>query len=49
MNWEEALKEGPGDSPGRAEAVAAAVAATAEKKRVARELAELKARRKTGR
>ncbi len=45
MNWEEALKV-IGESPGRKEAVAEAVAATAEKRRVKRELEELKMKRK---
>ena len=45
MNWEKALKV-IGESPGRKEAVADALAATAEKKRVRRELEELKAKRK---
>jgi len=46
MNWTEALKAGPGESPGRDVAVADAVAATAEKRRVKRELEELKMKRK---
>ena len=47
-NWTQLLtaKGGPGESPGRAAAVSDALAATAEKKRVRRELEELKAKRK---
>ena len=39
-------KGGPGEPPGREVAVADAVASTAEKKRVKRELEELKMKRK---
>lgn len=45
MNWEEALKV-IGESPGREEAVADALATTAEKKRVREAFEELKAKRK---
>ena len=49
VNWTEALKAGAGESPGRDEAVSDAVAATAEKRRVKRELEELKMKKKKGR
>ena len=42
-------KGGVGESPGRVEAVADAVAATAEKKRIKQQLAELKAKKRRGR
>ncbi len=47
-DWTQLLtaKNGPGESPGRAAAVSDAVAATAEKRRVKRELEELKMKRK---
>ena len=47
-DWTQLLtcKGGPGEPPGREVAVADAVAAVAEKKRVKRELEELKMKRK---
>ena len=47
-DWTQLLTRngGPGESPGRDEAVADAVAAAAEKKRVKRELEELRMKRK---
>ena len=50
-NWTQLLtqKGGVGESPGREQAVADAVAATAEKKRVKQQLAELKAKKRRGR
>ena len=47
-DWTQLLtaKGGPGDVPGRAAAVSDAVAATAEKRRVKRELEELKMKKK---
>lgn len=49
MNWTELLKPengGPGESPGRDEAVQYALDATAERKRVKTELQELKLKKK---
>jgi len=47
-DWTQLLtaKAGPGESPGRVAAVSDALAATAEKERVRREVEELKAKRK---
>jgi hypothetical protein len=47
-DWTQLLRAegGPGESPGREVAVAEAVAAVAEKRRVKRELEELKMKRK---
>ena len=47
-DWTQLLtaKGGPGESPGRECAVSDALAATAEKERVRREVEELKAKRK---
>lgn len=52
LNWAELLKPengGPGDSPGRDEAVRYALEAVAERKRVQAELQALKAKKKRGR
>jgi hypothetical protein len=49
MNWAELLKPengGPGDSPGRYQAVKQALAATAERKRLKAAVQELKAKKK---
>lgn len=52
MNWAELLKPengGPGEPPGRDEAVQYALEMTAERKRVKAELQALKAKKKRGR
>lgn len=52
MNWKELLKRengGPGESPGREEAVQHALDATAERKRLKIAVQELKAKKKRGR
>ena len=52
MNWKELLKPengGPGESPGREEAVQYALDATAERKRLKIAVQELKAKKKRGR
>lgn len=52
MNWAELLKPengGPGESPGRDEAVQHALEVTAERKRIKAELQALKAKKKRGR
>ena len=49
MNWAELLKPengGPGDSPGRNQAVEQALAATAERKRLKAAVQKLKAKKK---
>lgn len=49
MNWTELLKPengGPGESPGRSEAVQYALDATAERKRLKAAVQELKAKKK---
>jgi hypothetical protein len=51
LNWAELLKPengGPGDSPGRDEAVRYALEAVAERKRVKAEVQALKAKKKRG-
>lgn len=52
LNWAELLKPengGPGDSPGRDEAVRYALEAVAERKRIKAEVQALKAKKKRGR
>jgi hypothetical protein len=51
MNWVELLKPengGPGESPGRAEAVKQALAAAAERKRLKDAVQDLKIKKKRG-